>query len=117
MTSNVIRLYKNVFGSTKCPQVRGIDYFFTVLNFVCYSFIISVQVADGTIYHHGIKCVDIEIQVFYFASSCVSITSLIRIFFNRHKVRQVFEQLNDIDVEVGVYVNHTNLFKKQFRNL
>lgn len=82
------------------PKVTGIDYFFVVFNFICYLFIIYVQVAFETFYYHGVKCVDVGIKVFYFTSSCVSLTTLIRIFFNRHKMRKIFEQLNDVDVEV-----------------
>lgn len=137
MTSIVIQLSKNIFGSTKWlekrnifesmkpfyyvakfygfapfqfttnyPKVKGIDYFFVAFNFICYLYIIYVQVAVETFYHHGFKCVDIGIKFFYFTSSCVSLTTLIRIFCNRHKIRKIFEQLYDIDVEVYMHFLH-----------
>lgn len=81
-------------------QVKGIDYFFSILNFTCYLFIIYVQVAVEAFYHHEIKCIDITIKFFYIVSACISLTTIIRIFCNRHKVRKIFEHLNDVDVEV-----------------
>lgn len=105
--------------NANCPKVKGIDYFFVVFNFICFLFIIYVQVAVETFYHHGVKCVDIVIKVFYLTSSCVLLTTLIRIFFNRHKIRKIFEQLNDIDVEVYtvyiyIYICRTKFTKRTF---
>lgn len=131
MTSILIRVHKNIFGSRKLfekcnifesmkplyyvakvyglapfqfrtnyPQNKGIDYFFVLLNFFCYLFVMYVIFTVESFYYHGTKCVDIAVKVFYLASSSVSMTTLIRMFFNRHRIRKTFEQLNEIDVEV-----------------
>lgn len=82
------------------PNITGIDFFLVTLNFICYLFIIYVQVAIESVYKHGVMCVDIGIQVLYFVTTCVSLATLIRILLNRHKIREIFDQLNKIDVEV-----------------
>lgn len=129
MTSIVIRLFKYIFDSSKwlekcsifesmkpfyylakfygfapfqlnCPNVKRIDYFFVIFNFMCYLFIIYVQVAVESFYHHGVKCIDVGVKVFYLASTFVSLITLIRMFSNRHKVKKIFQQVNEIDEEV-----------------
>ncbi|XP_037041509.1 uncharacterized protein LOC119078139 [Bradysia coprophila] len=142
MTSILIRLYKNIFGSSKCFEkrnifeamtplyylakfygfapfqinygtVEGVDYFFVAFNFICYLFFIYVHVAVDSFYHRSEKCVDVVIEVFYCASTCVSFTTLIRMFHNRHKIRKIFEQLNEIDEEFESYggaVSHGKQF-------
>lgn len=86
--------------------VKGIDYFLVIFNFICYLFIIYVQVFVDSFYKHDVRCVDISIKVLYFASSCVSLATLIRVFLNRNEIRNIFEQLNDIDEGVSVIRKH-----------
>lgn len=130
--ASLIRLYKNTFGSTKwfekrnifesmtplyylakfygfapfqinCGTTSRVDFFFVAFNFMCYLFCIYVNLAVDSFFHHSEKSIDVVIKVFYVASSCVSFTTLFRIFYNRHRIRKIFEQLNEIDAEVCFY--------------
>lgn len=129
MDSNLIRFCKNVFTSTKwfekhnifesmtplyylakfygfapfqinCGTAKGTDYAFVVFNFLCYLFCIYVNTAVDSFYHYDAKSIDVFIKMFYCVSSFLSFTTLLRIFYNRHRIRKIFEQLNEIDEEV-----------------
>lgn len=85
---------------TNDPHLTIIDSFLVTLNFICYLFLIYVQIYFESAYQHRVLCVDLGIKVLYFATSCVSLTTLIGILLNRNRIREIFDQLNQIDVEV-----------------
>lgn len=97
------------------PHITEIDFFLVALNFICYLFIIYVQMAFENVYKHGVMCVDIGIKVLYFVTTFASLTTLIRILVNRYKICAIFDQLNKIDVEVNIFFTHL-LINNDFRN-
>lgn len=145
MTSIVIQLYKSIFGGGKFQKqniyesmkpfyyvarfygfapfqfeaneakITRIDFFLESLNLICYLFAIYVQVAVQNVYQFGVVGVDIGINVLYFVTTCVSLITLIRILLNRLSIREIFNQLNEIDVEV-IFLFFSKLYKFDLTN-
>lgn len=85
---------------TNDPKIKAFDVLLVAFNFLCYVYAIYVQITIKTIHQNIPLCINIAINVLYFVTTCVSLLTLIRILFNRRKIRAIFDQLNAIDVEV-----------------
>lgn len=87
-------------GRNQLENQTFFDFFFLILSLICYVFVLYVQIAIENVYQNNLLFVDIGENSLYFLTSCVSVVTLIRMFFNRHKIRDIFHHLNDIDDEV-----------------